>query len=158
LEPEPSEDNPFAPPEEPTGPLMEELQAIFAAAGGNENLPWILSEFVKAANSENYLGVSTADFNAKVKTAIVSYGAMMTSAFQVAIVDCNSEADAKAVRDSIKTGFNMGRWICVHPEEGYVTSSGTKVLMFVGTVNHCTHLKEAALQSYPGATFDSIPL
>lgn len=127
-----------------TADIIGQVVADANAALGEANaMPPVLTDPVTAENAGGLLGLSEETFVTDVAEATVSTGALMTNAFEVALVKCTDAKDAVEVKAQIAGGFDSGKWICVAPEQSLTVSSGSYVLLAVGRAAETEALAEA---------------
>jgi len=122
--------------EEPlSGSAREILTSVAdtATAAAGDNIPMTVDVPVTDENVTQLLGLSAENFRSLTEDAYVLTGAIMTHAFELALVKCKDAAAAADVKKQIAEGFDAGQWICVFPEQCFVIDSGTFVLLYAGT-------------------------
>ena len=92
-------------------------------------VPPTFEDPVTADNCENMLGLTPEQFNQYVTDAYSSSAAIITQAFQVALVKCKDSKAATEVKNLIAGGFNSQKWVCVIPEQCFVVEAGSFVLL-----------------------------
>ena len=128
-----------------TGTTADILQQILdeAIAALGSEMPATISDPVTSETSPGLLGVLQDDFVSYVDEATVATAAIGTFAFQVAVIKCNSEDDAKTINEQIMKGYDSGKWICVFPEQSSTMVSGSYVFLAVGSVSQVGELSAA---------------
>jgi len=130
-----------------TGSLSDIVTAVTKDADnnltGNDKLPMLMDTPVTADNVQGLLGLSPQDKDTYVSDVAVYMAAISAIAFQVALVKCKDAASAAKVADLIAKGLDPTKWICVMPGQGFVQTSGSYVLLFVGTDTQATAVSAA---------------
>ena len=124
------------------GTTAEILQQILDGAAGGQ-LPASFSDPVTAENAPAMLGLLPDDFVSFAEEATGAIGALITDAFQAALIKCNNADDALIVSAIIQSGFDSGKWIEVFPERSLTMVSGSYVLLAVGSRTETEALAEA---------------
>jgi|GEM_PF-1291309 len=129
------------------GDTSEILAQIIADAdeklAANDKMPMAFANPATAETAQGSLGLTAAQFNDNVEEAYVSVAMIGTFAHQVALIKCNDENAAKAVKAAVAAGFDSTKWICVFPEQSFVVESGEYVLMAATTNARATELIDA---------------
>ena len=114
------------------------LQAVLDAASEKlgDNAPKLEVLPVDDAGAPGALGLSETDFTALVAQANVANALMMTDAQEIAVVKVQDIAQAGDVAKKIADGFDSLKWICVRPDKSVVITSGSYILLAVGTVEN----------------------
>jgi len=84
---------------------------------------------ISADNCESHLGISAEDLEKYVTESYSLVAAIMTHAFDLALVKCNDYASAREVKKLIAEGFNPAQRICAVSEVAFVVESGRFVLL-----------------------------
>lgn len=130
-----------------TGSSSEILQQIIDAAAetlGEDNpMPQTFTDSITSENTEGMLGLSAEEFDNFVSEATAATGALITNAFEIAVVKCKDPSAASEAKSIISSTFNSGKWICVFPEQSLVMDAGSYILLAVGATAETTALSAA---------------
>lgn len=121
-----------------TGSAEEILSQIMENATedlGEENpMPMTFTDPISSDSSQGMLGITSEAFDQYVDEAASATGALITTAFQAAVVKCKDPVTADEAKTVIADNFDSFKWICVFPEQSLVMNAGSYVLLAVGTV------------------------
>jgi hypothetical protein len=114
--------------------ILESVLADADEALGGGQLPQTFGDPVTAETAQGLIGLTPEQFDEYVTEAQALTAALMTSAYEVALIKCKDFEAAATVKDLVAGGFDSAKWICVMPEESFVIDSGSYVLLAaVGT-------------------------
>jgi hypothetical protein len=152
-EPSDSEQPPQDGGQEDTKALFERVLAAADALLDEGDRPGMTFEDpVTAENCEGMLGLTTQEFTELVVSAYTSNAAFISTAHEVALIECADAAGAERVKGLVAKGFNPNRWICVFPEYALVVESGKYVLLSASMGNFCNAVVEAFASEMGGET------
>ena len=136
-----------------SGPTADILQHILdeATAALGDEVPATFVDPVTAEIAPSELGVLQDDFVSYVDEATAAKAAIATFAFQVAVIKCSSEDDAKTINEQIMKEYDSTKWVCVFPEQSVTIVSGSYILLAVGYEAQVTELTDAFKELAGGA-------
>ena len=132
------------------GDTEENLKTVTDKASeilGNAGMSF--DEAVTGENSQNLIGLSSADFDKYVKDAYASQAMIMTHAHQVVLIRCTDAKSTDTVRKLIENGFDPTKWICVFPEQCFTIIAGDCIL-FAATDNNTAEALKTAFADLAG--------
>ncbi|GHU61799.1 hypothetical protein AGMMS49983_02150 [Clostridia bacterium] len=118
-----------------TDTLSGDLEDIISQLFENSDaeIPATFQDAATAESASGQLGLTADEFKKYVTDSSVSTAAINAQAFEVALIK-TMDADAAAeVAALVAKGFDSGKWICVFPEQSLTSTSGSYVLLAVGS-------------------------
>jgi len=118
---------------ESTDRIMQRVVDIAMMELGTDELPPLVMDPITVDNAPFMLGLLKDDFVAYALEATVVQSQLSAHAFQIALVRCKDKESATIVDDQIVNNFDSGKWLEVMPEQSLTVTSGSYVLLAVGT-------------------------
>jgi hypothetical protein len=129
------------------GPIVTLLTDLQQKANdrltGDDRLPEVFTDPVTAENCQGVMGLTPEQLSELVEEASVQTAMINVNAYSVLLAKCPNAASAASVADTIAQNYDSNRWICVLPDESFVVTSGSHVLLVSASSAQAQALKEA---------------
>lgn len=88
-----------------------------------------MTDTVTADNTSYITGLTAEDFTTYVDEAAISSAMISTQAHLVVLFKAKDAAAAESVKKLVAEKYDSHRWVCVLPDESFVITSGSYVLL-----------------------------